>query len=316
MAITVTPVTAADATFSSSGSAAWAAGMTISQATARLLGRATAGAGVTEEITLGTNLSFTGTTLNAASGSSTWDTIGAAAGSATTANGTNNIVYNTAPTADSKDAWTFGETSAATNGTITSGIPNQNLLRISTLAASTQSPLRVDVRGNHVFSVSSTTRQIIATDGVQTAPTYSFASSLATGMYSTGGDIRFVAANGVQLMALGAIANKILVAGNSATPALSDLSNANTGINWPATNVVSFTNSTFGEMARFTGGANTALFALSAMLFANLGTPANGSFAYCSDCDAPTLVDSTCTSAGGKTGSFAARVNGAWKCFT
>jgi hypothetical protein len=35
---------------------------------ARLLGRATAGAGDTEEITLGTNLSFTGTILNAAGG--------------------------------------------------------------------------------------------------------------------------------------------------------------------------------------------------------------------------------------------------------
>ena len=35
-------------------------------ATARLLGRATSGSGNTEEITLGTNLSFTGTTLNAA----------------------------------------------------------------------------------------------------------------------------------------------------------------------------------------------------------------------------------------------------------
>lgn len=36
--------------------------------TARLLGRATAGSGDTEEITLGTNLSFSGTTLNAAGG--------------------------------------------------------------------------------------------------------------------------------------------------------------------------------------------------------------------------------------------------------
>lgn len=36
--------------------------------TARLLGRATGGSGNTEEITLGTNLSFTGTTLNAAGG--------------------------------------------------------------------------------------------------------------------------------------------------------------------------------------------------------------------------------------------------------
>lgn len=39
--------------------------------TARLLGRATSGSGVVEEITLGTNLSFTGTTLNATGGGST-----------------------------------------------------------------------------------------------------------------------------------------------------------------------------------------------------------------------------------------------------
>jgi hypothetical protein len=45
-----------------------AAGLTLS--TARLLGRSTAGTGAAEEITLGTNLSFTGTTLNAAGGGS------------------------------------------------------------------------------------------------------------------------------------------------------------------------------------------------------------------------------------------------------
>jgi hypothetical protein len=45
-----------------------AAGMTMS--TARLLGRSTAATGAVEEITLGTNLSFTGTTLNAAGGGS------------------------------------------------------------------------------------------------------------------------------------------------------------------------------------------------------------------------------------------------------
>jgi hypothetical protein len=40
----------------------------ITMSTARLLGRSTASAGAVEEITLGTNLSFTGTTLNAAGG--------------------------------------------------------------------------------------------------------------------------------------------------------------------------------------------------------------------------------------------------------
>src|SRR5574343_1157118 len=42
----------------------------LTMATAKLLGRSTASAGAVEEITLGTNLSFSGTTLNAAGGSS------------------------------------------------------------------------------------------------------------------------------------------------------------------------------------------------------------------------------------------------------
>lgn len=46
----------------------WNDDHTTSMATNKLLGRATAGAGAIEEITLGTNLSFTGTTLNAAGG--------------------------------------------------------------------------------------------------------------------------------------------------------------------------------------------------------------------------------------------------------
>ena len=43
-----------------------------SMATAKLLGRNTASTGSPEEITLGTNLSFTGTTLNASSASAGW----------------------------------------------------------------------------------------------------------------------------------------------------------------------------------------------------------------------------------------------------
>ena len=46
-------------------------GLTMS--TARLLGRSTAASGAVEEITLGTNLSFTGTTLNATGGGATGD---------------------------------------------------------------------------------------------------------------------------------------------------------------------------------------------------------------------------------------------------
>lgn len=46
----------------------WNAEHTLTMATGKLLGRGTASTGAVEEITLGTNLSFTGTTLNAAGG--------------------------------------------------------------------------------------------------------------------------------------------------------------------------------------------------------------------------------------------------------
>lgn len=47
---------------------------------------------------------------------------------------------------------------------------------------------------------------------------------------------------------------------------------------------------------------------LTAKLFANLGTPANGSFFYCSDC----TIANPC--AGSGTGAFAKRLNAVWVC--
>lgn len=176
----------------------WNAALVTSMATAKLLGRATAATGAFEEITLGTNLSFTGTTLNAASGSATWDTIGAAAGSNTTANGTNNIVYNTAPTADSKVAWTFGETTAATNGTSTSGVPNQVLLKLATLAASTQSPLSIYVRGSHFASVSPTAGQFLFGTPSNSTPHLANAASINTGINLVNGEVDFVVSGAKQ----------------------------------------------------------------------------------------------------------------------
>jgi hypothetical protein len=69
-----------------------------------------------------------------------------------------------------------------------------------------------------------------------------------------------------------------------------------------------------GQLAITTGSGGTAgALALTtinytATLFASLGTPANGTFLYCSDC----TVASTC--AGSGTGALAKRLNGAWVC--
>lgn len=48
--------------------------------------------------------------------------------------------------------------------------------------------------------------------------------------------------------------------------------------------------------------------------FASLGTPSNGTVVYCTNCDPPTVVVNTCTSAGAATGALAVRVNGVWEC--
>lgn len=52
---------------------------------------------------------------------------------------------------------------------------------------------------------------------------------------------------------------------------------------------------------------------LPAIAFSSLGSRPNGSIAYCSDCTVTSGVDNTCATSG--TGSFATRLNGAWKCF-
>lgn len=127
-------------------------------------------------------------------GSSTLDGIAAAAASqAGIANANFNIRWNWAKTSDSSAAFEFGESSAATGGTSTSGVPNQVLGKFSTLAGSTMSPLSVYSRGAHVFSVSPTAAQILATLGSVSNPSYSFANAGAqtggSGFYSVGADI-------------------------------------------------------------------------------------------------------------------------------
>lgn len=52
----------------------------------------------------------------------------------------------------------------------------------------------------------------------------------------------------------------------------------------------------------------TAQLSVSATLFANIGTPANGTMLYCSDC----AIANPC--AGGGTGALAKRLNGVWVC--
>ena len=250
--------------------------------------------------------------------SATLSGISAATGANTIASGNNTgQVWNWANTTNSTVAFTFGETSAATNGTTTSGVPNQVLLKLTTLAASTQSPLSVYSRATHVFSVSATTAQLFANTGTVSAPTYSFATSGAhvqSGMYldtttgyvgicNQGADLARFTYNGATY------AIQIQGGGSGSAPAITDIAAKNTGPSWVATNSVSIVNVTAGEIVRFVGGtASGSQQIWGACTFANLGTPANGTMAYCSDC----TVANPC--AGSGTGALAKRLNGAWVC--
>ena len=71
-----------------------------------------------------------------------------------------------------------------------------------------------------------------------------------------------------------------------------------------------------GSSVNQIGTAYIQTLRLMGTAFASLGTPSDGTVVMCTNCDPPTLVDQTCTSAGTQTGSLAVRTNGAWKCIS
>lgn len=157
-------------------------------------------AGAVTWLTAGTGLTITNTTMTASGGASLDAITAAAADQAGIANADWNIVWNWQKTTNNETAFTFGETAASTNGTSNDGVPNQVLLKLATVAASTMSPLSVYSRANHVFSVSRTTAQILATVGSKSAPVYSFAlSSLNTGFFATTDPLLGVTVEGVEV---------------------------------------------------------------------------------------------------------------------
>jgi hypothetical protein len=222
--------------------------------TAKLLGRSTALSGAVEEITLGTNLSFAGTTLNASgAGGATLDGITAAtADQAGIANADWNIRWNWAKTTNSEVAFEIGESAASTNGTSTSGVPNQVITKFSTAAASTASPLSVFSRATHVFSVSPSAPQLLGNNGSVGNPTYSFAGSVNTGMYSGGAGTIYFAAGGTQILWIDG--TRFMVPPGSATaPSITEFeAAANSGFFFGSALVGISIN--LGENARFGAG--------------------------------------------------------------
>jgi hypothetical protein len=122
---------------------------------------------------------------------------------------------------------------------------------------------------------------IVVSDGSAAAPTVGFSTS-SNGIYSTTGEVA-VSIGGSRLHRFGSAF--VQVASDSGRFTLG-----------AADGDTSITRAAAGELT------------YTAVLFANLGTPANGTQAYCSDC----TFANPCAGAG--TGAIAKRLNGAWRC--
>ena len=159
--------------------------------------------------------------------------------------------------------------------------PDTPLTSISNLRGKTDSngALYVTCSGcSASFPLSATT----ATDNTEAAPQYTFQTNTGTGMFYNFGSIAF-SVGGSRKMELDSAA-VIRLTGDSS------------GLNMGAAADLQITRRAANE------------FGLSAVTFAALGTPANGTFGYCSDC----TIANPC--AGSGTGAFAKRLNGAWVC--
>lgn len=162
-----------------------------------------------------------------------------------------NIRWNWQKTTNSETAFEFGESAASTNGTSTSGVPNQVLLKLSTVASSTMSPLSVYSRGSHVFSVSPSARQLLAYDGTTTNPAYSFTSGTNYGLHKPGTGLSLVV-NGVERLIVDPNGTYIGTAGTGIAPSLANLS-TQWGFFFP-TGALAISEGGAGEGARFSSG--------------------------------------------------------------
>jgi hypothetical protein len=130
------------------------------------------------------------------------------------------------------------------------------------------------------------TSQVYATAGSASAPSISFSGDPTSGWYDiAAGNTAFSSSGTGRLLITGATlqlkSDQTLAWSSGAINSASDLA---------------FTRVAAGQ------------YGITAVLFANLGTPASGTFCYCSDC----TIANPCASGG--SGAFAKRLNGVWVC--
>jgi len=122
-------------------------------------------------------------------------------------------------------------------------------------------------------------------DGTAAAPAVASAANPTAGMYFSGAQPAF-SAGGTGYVLVGSDSLQL---------------KSTTALNWSSGTLNSANDTSISRRA-------AGEFGWTAVLFAALGTPANGTFCYCSDC----TIANPC--AGSGTGALAKRLNGVWVC--
>jgi len=170
----------------------------LTQATNKLLGRGTASTGAVEEITLGTNLSLSGTTLNATGGG-----IGGSTGSTDNrilrADGAGGAtVQNAALGIDDSASLVDTNGNELIKTTATASAVNE----ITIANAATGNSPTISATGGDsnigISIISKGTGQILANSGSSAAPTFSFTDNPTTGIYNSAGNLVFMGQGSIQ----------------------------------------------------------------------------------------------------------------------
>lgn len=184
-------------------------------------------------------------TAAASGGGSALSAITAAGAANTIASGNHAAqVWNWALTADAEVAFSFGETTAATNGTSTGGVPNQSILEVHTKAGSTAAPLAVYSGGNYVFSVIPDGRQILVAPGTVAAPIIALRGEEDTGLSWSFGTFKVIK-SATQIFRV-TDTETTVSSGTTSAPGLNDITSGTTGLSWPNVNELSVVDTTQG----------------------------------------------------------------------
>lgn len=157
---------------------------------------------------------------------------------------------------------------------------------------------------------------MLAPDGSVGAPSYSFSGLTSSGLYRVAGAGVAIASGGSQVMLFpgsGNIQSSTgirLPDGTASTPAINWTNSATSGLWYEGSSTWgwSFAGSDILRWSNNQFEVVNGRILISATVFSSLGTPSNGSLAYCSDC----TIANPCASGG--SGAIAKRLNSVWVC--